>query len=142
MKARARQGGVAAIEFAILLVPLLIMTFGLTELGRAFYYYGSVVKSTRAAARYLSTQLVGAGYAEARCIAVYGQTTCTGDALVPGLTTDMVNIVATAGVETGAGALDMVKVEIQGFPFVSYVPFVIKDIAFAPISTSMRQGTS
>jgi len=137
-----RQKGVAAVELAILLIPLVIMTFGMIELGRAFYYYNGLLKSSRDATRYLSTQSRDAGVAEARCLAVYGKTVCTGDALVPGLTTDMVNISYETGVETGKGAIDLVTVEIRGFSFPPVVPAVIGNLVFGPISSTMRQGAS
>ncbi|HJV84029.1 MAG TPA: TadE/TadG family type IV pilus assembly protein [Noviherbaspirillum sp.] len=49
-----RQSGSAAVEFAILLIPLLLMTGVIVELGRAFWYYDALAKSTRDAARLLS----------------------------------------------------------------------------------------
>lgn len=49
-----RQSGSAAVEFAILLIPLLLMTGMIVELGRAFWYYDALAKSTRDAARLLS----------------------------------------------------------------------------------------
>lgn len=51
-----KQRGVAVIELAISLVFLLLVTIGITEIGRAFWYYNALQKATRDAARYLSTQ--------------------------------------------------------------------------------------
>ena len=134
--------GVAAIEFAILLIPLVIMTFGLTELGRAFYHYNSLVKSVRDAARYLSMEARGNGEATARCLAVHGITSCTGEPLAAGLSTSMVHIEYETAVETGEGSVDLVRVSIRNYPFTSVVPLVISDLVFGPISVTMRQGTS
>lgn len=135
-----RQAGVAAIEFAILLIPLVILTFGMTELGRAIYYYNQVVVSTRDAARYLSMQSPGEGEAVARCLAVYGQSTCTGDPLAPGLATDLVHISYETGVYTGHGSIDLVRVSVESFPFTSLAPALMSDLTYGPISTTMRQG--
>ncbi len=137
-----RQQGVAAVEMAILLIPLVIMTFGMTELGRAFYYYNGLLKASRDASRYLSTQPRGEGETEARCLAVHGKAVCQGDTLVPGVTTQMVHIRYATGVETGHGAIDLVTVEISGLPFSSFVPAVIEGMVFGPIATTMRQGSS
>lgn len=144
MQSIKKHRGVAAVEFAILLIPLLIMTFGMTELGRAFYYYNSLLKSTRDASRYLSMQARPAGEVQARCLAVYGQTKCgdEGEELVPGMTTGMVGIYYEPGVETGHGSIDIVRVSIDGFPFSSLVPLVVTDMVFGPIASTMRQGSS
>lgn len=46
--------GVAVIELAFLLVFLLLLMIGLTELGRAFWYYDALQKAVRDGARCLS----------------------------------------------------------------------------------------
>lgn len=142
MKIIQKLRGAAAVELAILLVPLVIMTFGMTELGRAFYYYNSVLKSTRDASRYLSMMARGEGEAQARCLAVHGEAVCDGEALVPGMVTGMVQITYETGIETGQGAIDLVRVTITEFPFSSLVPLVVTDMVFGPISSTMRQGSS
>jgi Flp pilus assembly protein TadG len=101
MKRRAvhlkRMRGVAAIEFAIMLIPLVLLGAGVAEFGHAIYQYEALTKGTRDAARYLSTYLPNdPAYplAQARCLVVYGTPTCpannSGTPLVPGLTTSMV----------------------------------------------------
>lgn len=51
----ARQRGVAAVEFAIVMIVLFLIGAGLVEFGRAFWYYDALAKGTRDASRYLST---------------------------------------------------------------------------------------
>lgn len=46
-----RQRGVAIIEFALLLVFLLLVAVGITELGRALWYYSALQKAARDGAR-------------------------------------------------------------------------------------------
>lgn len=46
--------GVAAVEFALLIVILLMLVAGIIEFGRTFWYYDALAKGTRAAARFLS----------------------------------------------------------------------------------------
>jgi Flp pilus assembly protein TadG len=48
------QRGVAAIELGIGMVLILLITAGIVEFGRAFWYYNALDKATRDAARYLS----------------------------------------------------------------------------------------
>lgn len=148
MKLHHKQKGVAAVELGILLFPLLLLTFGVTELGRAFYQYNSLVKSTRDAVRFLSSQGPGdpTDANTAKCLAVYGRTTCTGTALVPGLTAAMVIICDSLSCPTthqnqatGSGVINLVTVTINGYPFTSMAPFFVPNITFGPISTTMRQ---
>lgn len=157
---RHAQRGAIAVEFALLLVPLLVILTGITEFGRAMYYYNIIAKGARDAARLMSTQTPSdldypALTAQARCTAVHGNTACTGEALVPGLTTDMVSIcdpascAAThAAVATGTGVANLVTITIGGpnnpYLFRSLAPFMpalfgIPDISFGAINVTMRQ---
>lgn len=163
MKPGKAQRGVAAVEFGLMLVPMLLMVFGVVEFGRAFYQYDTLTKSTRAAARYLSQYSpADANYptAAAKCLAVYGNTACTGPVLVPGLTTSMVVIcdrvdktgcldqefanVSTyntiPGGGTPAGTINLVGVKITGFAYSPLQSFInLAGLVFADISTVMRQ---
>ena len=55
-RTRTPQHGAIAVEFALVLLPMLILCFGITELGRSLYLYNGLVKATRGAARHLSQQ--------------------------------------------------------------------------------------
>ena len=46
--------GAAAVEFAIVLALMLLITAGIFEFGRAFQYYDALAKATRDGARYMS----------------------------------------------------------------------------------------
>ncbi|AXE95742.1 pilus assembly protein TadG [Burkholderia sp. A27] len=99
----ARMRGSAAVEFAIVLIPLVTLVAGVAEFGHAIYQYEALTKATRDAARYLSTYLpTDSAYplAQAQCLAVYGSTTCpssgSGTELVSGLTTSMVVVCDSA----------------------------------------------
>ena len=163
-KRRFRRG-VATVEFSILIVPLLLLLFGVTEYGRAIYQYNTLVKSVRSAARYLSTVQAGSGYAAARCLAVYGTTNCSGSPLAPGLTTNMVTICDASiascqathlSQHTGHGTINLVTVTIndpnlpdnQKFKFDSVFHFTLfgrtlgaPNITYDPISNTMRQAS-
>lgn len=98
----SRMRGVAAVEFAIVLIPLVTLLAGVAEFGNAIYQYEALTKATRDAARYLSVYLAtdpAYPLAQAQCLAVYGNPTCpsgTGTALAPGLTTAMVIVCDSA----------------------------------------------
>lgn len=156
--AACSQRGVATVELSFLIVPLLLMIFGVTEYGRAIYQYNTLVKSVREASRYLSALNPGNGHGVAQCLAVYGKTSCnptTDKPLAPGLTLGMVSICdasipscqATHQNQTfGTGTLDLVTVTISGYQFQTLLNFPIGDvtvgapnITYHPIRNTMRQ---
>ena len=47
LSSRMLQRGVATIEAAFLLIPLVILLLGIAELGRVFYQYNTIAKATR-----------------------------------------------------------------------------------------------
>ncbi len=141
------QRGVAAVEFGLLLTPLILMIFGTTELGRAIYSYNTLDKTVRDASRHLSQHGPGDAIiaAEARCLAVHGTTDCSGSPVAPGLTTSMVTICDAslcpsthANQLTGLGSINLVTVGIQNYAFDSVVEFVIPNMTFNNISTTLR----
>ncbi|MBS3996939.1 MAG: pilus assembly protein [Hydrogenophaga sp.] len=159
---RHAQRGVAAVEMAIILIPMLVLCFGITELGRALYQYNGLVKSVRGAVRYLSQQsLANPSDGEtadglrlkARSLALCGDINCSGKpALVPNLTLDMISVcdalscpATHANVPTGEGTTSLASVRIGAggtpFPFTSLVPWVVPNIAFGPITVTMVAST-
>jgi Flp pilus assembly protein TadG len=150
---RSKQSGVAAVEFAILFIPLIFMAFGMTEYGRALYEYDTLAKSARNAARFLTTQAPGNGFTTAQNLAVYGNELGTGPALAGGLTTAMVSICDSSFPDTtcpgysaavNGGGVNLVSVTINGYPFVPVVSLVnlnfgLGPFNFGPISVTMHQ---
>lgn len=49
------QRGVAAVEFAIIIIPMLLIVAGLIEFGRTLWYYDALSKATRDGARLMAT---------------------------------------------------------------------------------------
>ncbi len=161
---RQAQCGVAAVEFAIVLVPLLIIAFGAAEYGRAIYQFNTLVKTVRSAARMVSsTSALSSSYAgvvdNAKCLAVYGNVDCTAPALAPGLTTtnvkvcDRVNHDGCPGttesdylnVPAGGTTIDVVEVRISDYTY-QYLglPFVTpaSTVNFSTISAVMMQSAN
>jgi Flp pilus assembly protein TadG len=154
------QRGVAAVEFAILLPLLLFIVFGITEFGRAIFYYNTLVKATRDAARYVAGLPAGGGAdAVAKCLASHGTADCSGSPLAPGLTAAMVSVCDWSRDFYSSGAncpnhyqqqlgsnppaVNLVTVTISGYPFQSLVPFVtanLSSITFGDISTTMQSN--
>jgi Flp pilus assembly protein TadG len=149
---RRRAAGVAAVEMGFLLIPLVLLTFGITEYGRAIYSYNALAKAARDGARFLTHEAPGdpASHAEAKCMVVYG-TACGSSTLplVPGLTVAMVHTCdavtlcddsppTATTVSTGTGTINTVVVRIAGYPYQSLVPFVMPNIDFNDIRVIMR----
>lgn len=141
--------GAVAVEMAILLIPLLVLVFGIAEFGRAISQYNTLVKSVRDSARFVSQSGKDApGVSEdAKCLAVYGNTDCPGDylPLVNGLSEDMVSINYSTATTILDTPIDLVSVTITGFSFdfvfnpLSFFGNADTSIPFDPIQVTMRQ---
>jgi Flp pilus assembly protein TadG len=131
-----RQGGQSLLEFAIVLPVLLLLGFGITEFGRAYYQYNTLSKAIREGARYMSSQPYSdATIASAQNMVVYGKTTGTASPVLPGLTTDMVSVTPGGGI----GSYDAINppktvtLQIANYRFVPLVPALINlNVTFSP----------
>lgn len=161
MRARSQRGA-AILELAVMLPILVAMVFGITEYGRAIYSYDTLAKSARTAARHLTQRGAGDSIAqqEARCLAVTGDytsaggiVTCDGSALLPGLTTAMVEICDAhdaslcpgqdhAAVSTGSGVANLVTVRITAYPFDSVMEFILADKTFGAVADHTGIGVT
>lgn len=121
MKKQSVQKGVALVEFALVLPLLLLLTFLVTEFGRAMYEYNALTKVARDAVRYLSVQLPATKINEARNLMVYGKTVPqTGDLpLARGLTLSNVptDTCCTWQVTGTNPVINTVTVRISGYTF-------------------------
>ena len=118
-----REDGTQMIEFALVLPVLILLFAGTTELGRLFYTYTSLVKATRAGARYLSTVTnVPTSTTAGKNVVMCGNPAgCGGSGQPPKIDSNLepANIVITPPT-TGVG-VKYVTVEITGY---SYRPLV------------------
>ena len=153
MNAHHHQKGVAAVELALLLIPLITLAFGISEFGRAIYQYNAIAKGTRDAVRYLSTQTPGdsAARAAARCLVVFGIRPCPDEdplprPLVSGMDISLVTVRDSSSHPTthsrqpisgGTGVANLVSVEVSGYKFSSLVTYVVPNLAFNTISATM-----
>lgn len=139
-----RQRGVALVEFALVLPLLLVMIAMTSELGRALYYYGELVKSAREAARFLSVRAPGTGIAQARNIIVYGRPEGAQAESVPGLSAS--NVPDPVWKTTGSyPTINTVTVTVENYqltPMLGNVFGTRFDIlTFSPIRATMRSPT-
>lgn len=147
MRACREQRGVAAVEFGLLVGLLVLIVFGATELGRAFYQYNSLLKSARAAAREFSfggpVGALGSREQLAKCIAVYGVRPCDtkhDTQVMEGLTMGMVEIGSATGTLPGGLPYTYGCATIRGYHFISLASWF--DLVFAPITACVRQNPS
>jgi hypothetical protein len=132
------------IEFALILPLLLVLTFAVTELGRAFYQYNVLAKSVREAARYLSVRAAGVDVDKAKNIIVYGKPGGGGDPVVPGLA--LSNVPDPVWNYTGTyPVINTVTVSVTGYQFTplttSVLGIAFNNIVFSPIRATMRSPT-
>lgn len=148
MRTPQHQRGAVLVELALLLGPLLILAFGVTEFGRAMYQYNAIAKAVRDSARHLSQFAPGdAGrIAEAQSLVYCGWIDCQGKApLVPGITREQVRVFDRTSnaaynlQSTGRGTVNLVRVQVEGFEFKSMAPAFVRNIRFDPIHTTMVQ---
>lgn len=138
--------GVAAVELGLTMVPVLILTFGVTEYGRAIFTYNAIDKAARDAARYMTAPPPASvdPAADARNLVVYGNVEGTGAPLAPDLATRMVQICLACdsshtAVPTGSGVVNLVTVRITGYVYNSIVTYVAPaTLNFNDISVTMR----
>lgn len=138
---RTRQQGVALIEFALILPFLLMLTFTITELGRAMFEYNTVAKATRDAVRYISVQTPNTHQAEAQNLIVYGNIEGTGQPLARGLT--LTNVPPpTWGTAGAAPVINTVTVQVTNYQFQSIAATVFGlpfgTITYGDITATMR----
>jgi Flp pilus assembly protein TadG len=143
-----RQTGSMVVELAVLTVLLLPLAFGITEYGRAIYQYNTIAKGVRDGVRHLSQYEPGnsSRIHEAQCLTVFGNTGCSGAALVADLTTSMVVIedsvshAATCKLQSsGRGALNLVQVAVKGYQFTSLASAYVPNLNVGSISSTMVQ---
>jgi Flp pilus assembly protein TadG len=147
--------GAITVEFALLVIPLLLVVFGVAEYSRALYQYNTLVKAVRDSVRYISQHnpADAASYAlalnDARCLAVHGNTGCSGSPLAPGLATDMVGVTSSVTTTAAGTSITLVEVRITGYAFQfvfsplrladGFVGNVADTISFGDVHSTMRQ---
>ncbi len=153
---RPRARGAAAVEMAIVAIPLMLMVVAALEFGRAMVTYNSLVKATRDAARHLSGFDPNTGVDYPMTLAtnrvLYGTDAPQASPQIEGLTAAMVRICDRAHnngcragsfglVSTATGQMALVRVEIVGYVFQPIFPgfHIMGTVTFEPIGTTLRQ---
>ncbi len=154
---KSKQRGVAAVEFALLIITLLIIVAGIIEFGRTFWYYDALTKATRDGARFLSEVAVDevgtvAGATTAPdCSATHDRTPrgivyCAAVAAnVPAFDINDIDVLCDEVACRDDVRPEYVRVAINGYPVTigGWIPVILPggattwDVAVSP-STAMR----
>jgi Flp pilus assembly protein TadG len=102
-----RERGAAMVEFAIVLPMMMLLIFGVAELGRAFMQYNILNKAVRDgirhAAQFAPKGTAGSIYidaalaSETKNLVVYGNSSGTGNAVLEDFSTDQVSVTDAGG---------------------------------------------
>jgi Flp pilus assembly protein TadG len=135
---RQTQRGVATTEFAIVLPVLLLLLFGVTELGRALVRYNTLTKAVQDGARYAAAEgLLGTTgnvnvdaqlTTEVRNVVVYGNAAGNGTAVLPGLAPGQIQVIDAGG--------DEIRVEVA-YP---YTPLLGSALPTFGLGSSISAG--
>lgn len=111
---RRSQSGVAAVEFGLIIILLLIIVAGVIEFGRAFWYYDALTKATRDGARFMSgisAANIGGSVAAAEDLVI----DAANAANVPGFDRGNVEVTCDGATCANGTAPEVVQVEITGY---------------------------
>ena len=109
------QHGAAMVEFAIMLPLIVVLVFGITELGRAIYQQNTLSKAVASGARYMSRSAEsvqsdctqgtnwGASVSNAANLVAFGRQSGTGTALLPDLDASDVSFTLEQRTVAGSG---------------------------------------
>lgn len=117
---RSDERGVQLLEAAIV-IPILLVLFGaVAEFGRYFYEYTTAAKAARVGARFLVSKSATSSInyeAQAKNLVVYGNIAGTGSPVLPGMTTNNVDVQYVGG----TGIPELIKVSIVNYQHQSIV---------------------
>lgn len=132
---RARQGGAAAVEFALVSAVggLLVALFGALELGRVLFYLNTANEATRLGARI-------AVVCDANDATIKSRMTT----LLPVLQPEKISVTylptgCASSVENARNSCQSVTVAITGVQINTVIPFVPISVAMPPFSTTLSR---
>jgi Flp pilus assembly protein TadG len=133
MQKKHSERGATMLETALLFMVFLTMLIGIIDFGQVLYFHQSLVERARAAARYGAihpTDTTGI-----QNMAVFNSATVTGTpvAVLPGMTTAMVNVQDLSNNTPEA----RVMVTISGYPINFISPYIAKQFNNRPVIVSI-----
>jgi Flp pilus assembly protein TadG len=147
---RRAQRGLALVELALVMLPLLLVLAATADLGRAFYTFNTLAQAARGAARSLALADPpdDAAQTAARNLVVYGSSENTGTPLEADLdpaenieicTATLCNASHSDQLLTSGGTVDLVSVRIHGYAYTSLFSVLLPaKLPFSDIRVTMR----
>jgi Flp pilus assembly protein TadG len=110
-----QERGTQLVELALALPMMLMLLGGIAEFGRLFYTYSTLTNSVRAGARHAMRweRTAGWTFPETANMVVYGDFGGSGTAILPGLTTANVDVIANGP----ANNVSSVTVKIKNYNY-------------------------
>lgn len=132
--------GSAVVEFAILLIPLLMIVTGIIEFGRSFWYYDALVKGTRDGARFLSLSRVNSTVALDATLKQQAKdmvASSVNAAKVPNFSAADVEVDCTPNADCVAPEYVTVRIDAYPVKIGGWIPIIVP----APSGSSSWSGT-
>jgi Flp pilus assembly protein TadG len=135
------EKGSTLVEYAIGASVFIVAVFAVLEFGRVLWVHNALNDAARQGARYAVLHMPGgAEDSNIKNLVVYGNTTGGAQPIVPGLTTDMVQISRTGDFSVNSGTATIKITEYQ-FQFVlPFMPGSIKMPEYATTLTGESAG--
>lgn len=128
-----RQEGMATVEFAFLAAALMLVLFGIVELGRTLFVLNALTESSRRGARM-------AAVCPLNDPAIAQSAVFDGAAIVPGLTTDHINVQYLDEVSAPTGAFSQIRyirVSIEGYSHRLLIPFLTLEFSSPDLAATL-----
>ena len=131
------ERGSAMVESALVLLTFFVLLIGTVDFGQVIYFHQSLVERARTAVRYGVTNPTNT--AGIQNMAVYNTVTVTGTpaAVLPNLTTAMVNV-QNPDINTSSARL---VVTISGYPINFLSPYITRSFSNLAVTVAMSSET-
>jgi len=128
------EKGSTLVEYAIGASVFLMAVFAVLEFGRVLWVHNALSDAARQGARYAVLNLSNGEDGNIKNLVVYGKTSGGTKPIVPGLTTNMVQISRSSDFSVNSGTA---TVKITGYQFQFVLPFLPHSIKMPEYSTTL-----
>jgi Flp pilus assembly pilin Flp len=131
---KQNEKGSTLVEYAIGASVFLMAVFAVLEFGRVLWVHNALTDAVRQGARYAALHQVSGEDGNIKNLVVYGKTGGGTKPIVPGLTTNMVQISRSGDFSVNSGTA---TVKITGYQFQFVLPFLPNSINMPEYSTTL-----
>ena len=131
---KQNEKGSTLVEYAIGASVFLMAVFAVLEFGRVLWVHNALSDAARQGARYAVLNLSNGEDGNIKNLVVYGHTGGGTKPIVPGLTTNMVQVTRSGDFSVNSGTA---TVKITGYQFQFVLPFLPNSINMPEYSTTL-----